>query len=249
MLRDKILRGELAPGTPLREVSWAEALNVSRNTLREALRDLVAEGLIEHRAHHGATVRALNAAEIREIYAIRLTLELRGVTCSAYALSEAMTELVERVEAVQRAALDQDWQQCGTASLEFHRQIVNFIGSPRLNDVFATVAAQARLAFSLAPDARRFQEPWVARDVEICGMLCDGDRVGASRALELYLQESERVVLEAARAQNLPRPSKNLPPAPGSTPVLTNTETNRDETPASSAPRKAAAGLGRRTQE
>ncbi|MFD1198924.1 GntR family transcriptional regulator [Brucella gallinifaecis] len=210
LLRDKILRGELAPGTPLREVVWAESLNVSRNTLREALRDLVAEGLIEHRAHHGATVRALNAAEISEIYAIRMTLELRGITCSAYASQEAMSELVEKVESVQRAALIKDWQQCGTASLEFHQHIVNFIGSPRLNEVFATVAAQARLAFSMAPDARRFQEPWVARDVEICGLLCDGDRAAASNALELYLQESERVVLEAARAQTLPRPNRTL---------------------------------------
>ncbi|WEX74372.1 GntR family transcriptional regulator [Sinorhizobium numidicum] len=212
LLRDKILRGELAPGTPLREVVWAETLNVSRNTLREALRDLVAEGLIEHRAHHGATVRALSAAEISEIYTIRLTLELRGVTCSAYASREAMSELVKRVEAVQRAAIARDWQQCGTASLEFHRQLVSFIGSPRLDALFASVAAQARLAFSLARDARRFQEPWVARDVEICSMLCDGDRAGAARALELYLQESERVLLEAARAHNLPRPSNTLMP-------------------------------------
>lgn len=213
LLRDKILRGELAPGTPLREVIWAEALNVSRNTLREALRDLVAEGLIEHRPHHGATVRALTSAEISEIYTIRLTLELRGVTCSAYASKEAMAELVERVEAVQRAALARDWKQSGTASLEFHRQIVSFIGSPRFDELFASVAAQARLAFSLASDARRFQEPWVARDVEICSMLCDGDRVGASRALELYLQESERVVLEAARSHGLPRPSRTVAPA------------------------------------
>lgn len=212
MLRDKILRGELAPGTHLREVVWAEALDVSRNTLREAMRDLVAEGLVEHRAHHGATVRALNSAEISEIYAIRMTLELRGITCSAYASREAMTELVKRVEAVQRAALDQDWQQSGTASLEFHRQIVSFIGSPRLDDLFASVAAQARLAFSLARDARRFQEPWVTRDVEICSLLCDGNRTGAARALELYLQESERVVLEAARAHDLPRPQSIFTP-------------------------------------
>lgn len=213
LLRDKILRGELAPGTPLREVVWAEALNVSRNTLREALRDLVAEGLVEHRAHHGASVRALTAVEISEIYTIRLTLELRGVVCSAYASREAMTGLVERVDAVQRAAMAGDWQQSGTASLEFHRHIVGFIGSPRLDDLFVSVAAQARLAFSLAHDARRFQEPWVARDVEICAMLCDGNRDGAARALELYLQESERVVLEAARSHDLPRPGMIFVPA------------------------------------
>lgn len=212
-LRGMILRGELAPGAALRETAMAERLGVSRNTLREALRDLVAEGLVEHRPHHGASVKALSAAEIHEIYAIRLTLELRGITCSALADAGAMEGLVARVDALQHAALAGNWQECGTLSLEFHRAIVGFIGSSRLDDLFATVAAQARLAFSLAPDAERFQSPWVARDVELCRLLCAGDREGASRAMELYLIESERAVREAARAHALPRPAQLFPPA------------------------------------
>ncbi|MFP8965653.1 GntR family transcriptional regulator [Pokkaliibacter sp. CJK22405] len=205
-LRELILQGELAPGTALREAAWAERLSVSRNTLREALRDLIAEGLVEHRPHFGATVKALSTDEIQEIYAIRLTLELRGIACSANASESALTQLVAQVDALQQAALNGHWRDCATLSLAFHQQIVGFIGSPRLDDLFATVAAQARLAFASAIDDERFQRPWVARDVELCRLLCEGDRPAASRAMELYLMESERVVMEAARAHNLPRP-------------------------------------------
>ncbi|MDS9469206.1 GntR family transcriptional regulator [Paracoccus sp. MBLB3053] len=163
-LRTVILNGELAPGTFLREVEWAKRLNVSRNTLREAMRDLIAQGLVEHRPHHGVAIRSLMEIEIREIYAIRMTLELRGVCHSAYASVDQMNTLIAQVGAMQEAARIDDWNEVATASLRFHRQIVSFIGSPRLNDLFTSVATQARLAFSYAPDMRRFQEPWIARD-------------------------------------------------------------------------------------
>lgn len=211
-LREDIVHGVLPPGTPLREQHWAERLDVSRNTLREAFRILEAQGLISHRAHHGATVRALTAVEIHEIYAIRMTLELRGVQCSATASKAQIVALVEAANHLQRAALREEWGDVGTLSLAVHRRLVQLIGSPRLDDLFSTVAAQARLAFSLATDVRRFQMPWVMRDVEICSHICDGNRVEAARALELYLLESERLVLEVARARIVPRPEPILSP-------------------------------------
>lgn len=203
-LRDKILRGELAAGARLREVSWAETLNLSRNTLREALRALIAEGLVEHRPHHGVSVKTLGHADIREIYAIRMTLELRGIGCSARASVGAMRALQGHVAAMQDAAGCGDWRAVGSESLAFHRAIVGFIGSPRLDALFASVAAQARLAFSAAADPERFQKPWVARDAGICALLCTGDCAAAARAMEQYLHESEAMVLAAARARALP---------------------------------------------
>lgn len=203
LLRDKILRGELAAGAPVREVVWAEALNLSRNTLREALHALIAEGLVEHRPHHGVTVKTLGASDIREIYAIRMTLELRGIACSARAPVDAMRALQGHVAAMQDAAERGDWRAVGTESLAFHRAIVGFIGSPRLDRLFASVAAQARLAFSAAADAERFQKPWVVRDAGICAQLCAGDCEAAARAMEQYLNDSESMVLAAARARAL----------------------------------------------
>lgn len=211
-LREYIVHGVLPFGAPLREQVWSEKLNVSRNTLREAFRILESQGLIGHRAHHGATVRTLTTQEVREIYAIRTTLELRGVYCSAYAGQGQIEALVEAANQLQHAALRGEWNEVGTLSLAVHRLIVQFIGSPRFDDLFSTIAAQARLAFSFAADVRQFQMPWVMRDVEICTHICDGNRREAYRALEIYLIESEQLILEVIRARTAPRPATIFDP-------------------------------------
>ncbi len=211
-LREDIVKGVLPPGTALREQSLAERLAVSRNTLREAFRILEAQGLIDHRAHHGATVRVLTAADIREIYAIRTTLELRGVHCAAQADLARIDDLVDAANQLQHAALRGEWDHVGTLSLAVHRRIVQLIGSPRLDDLFSTIAAQARLVFSYEHDARAFQMPWIMRDVEICTLICDGKRAEAARALQIYLLESEQRILELIRARSIRRPEAIFDP-------------------------------------
>ena len=211
-LREEIVKGVLPPGTPLREQSLTLRLAVSRNTLREAFRTLEVQGLIDHRANHGATVRRLTAADVREIYAIRTTLELRGVYCAAQADLARIDALVEAAYQLQRAALGGKWDHVGTLSLAVHRRIVQMIGSPRLDDLFSTIAAQARLTFSYERDARVFQLPWVMRDVEICTLICDGKRAEAARALQIYLLESERRILEIIRARTVCRPDAIFDP-------------------------------------
>jgi DNA-binding GntR family transcriptional regulator len=211
-LREDIVQGVLAPGAPLREQVWSEKLNVSRNTLREAFRIVESQGLIDHRAHFGATVRTFTTLDVREIYAIRSTLELRGIYCSAHASNSQIEGLVEAANQLQHAARRGEWNDVGTLSLGVHRRIVQFIGSSRFDDLFSTIAAQARLAFSMADDMRQFQMPWVMRDVEICTHICDGDRQAAHRALEIYLIESEQLILELIRSRTVTRPTAIFDP-------------------------------------
>lgn len=212
-LREEIVMGVLPPGTPLREQHLSERLAVSRNTLREAFRTLEAQGLIDHRLNHGATVRTITAEDVHEIYAIRTTLELRGVYCAAQADPQRIVELVEAADQLQRAAVGGEWDHVGTLSLSVHRRIVQLIGSPRLNDLFSTIAAQARLVFSYDLDARAFQSPWVMRDVNICTLICEGKRTEAARELQIYLIESEQRILEMIRARTNPRPQMIFDPA------------------------------------
>ncbi|MGJ9412698.1 GntR family transcriptional regulator [Aeromicrobium sp. CF4.19] len=74
-LRAAILDGELPGGTRLLQSEIGERLGVSTTPVREALRDLVTEGLVFFDAHRGAVVRALQLDEVREIYELRMTLE------------------------------------------------------------------------------------------------------------------------------------------------------------------------------
>ncbi len=74
-LRRAILEAQLPPGERLVETSLAEQLGVSRGPLREAIRQLVEEGLVDQTPFRGAVVRSLSVEDIKEIYSFRLLLE------------------------------------------------------------------------------------------------------------------------------------------------------------------------------
>lgn len=74
-VRDRILSGELAPGSVLAQYQLAESLAMSITPLREALRRLKGEGLVELDVHRDARVAPLHAKEARELFEIRLSLD------------------------------------------------------------------------------------------------------------------------------------------------------------------------------
>ena len=78
VLRDRILDGDLTPGTPLRETDLAQAYAVSRHTLRAALRELAVEGLVRIEPNRGASVARLDEADIQGLYELRAALELEA---------------------------------------------------------------------------------------------------------------------------------------------------------------------------
>lgn len=74
-LRRDIIENVLAPGDALVQEELAQRYGVSRNPVREALRMLLADGLVEMRSGEGATVRRLNAHDVTELYDLRLAIE------------------------------------------------------------------------------------------------------------------------------------------------------------------------------
>ena len=96
-LREKILSGELEPGHRLVEGRIAEDLGVSRVPVREALRALGAEGLVEIRPRLGAVVASLEASAAREMIQIRATLEGLNARLAA---EHRTPELIAKIEQV-----------------------------------------------------------------------------------------------------------------------------------------------------
>jgi DNA-binding GntR family transcriptional regulator len=82
-LREDILAGRLEPGSRLIESALTARFAVSRGPVREALRRLSADGLIEHRPHRGAVVRRLTEREIRELFLIRIEIEALAARLAA----------------------------------------------------------------------------------------------------------------------------------------------------------------------
>jgi DNA-binding GntR family transcriptional regulator len=194
-LRHEIVDGHRLPGERLRDQPLAESFEVSRNTVRDALRQLSREGLVVNRRHAGSVVRRLGASDVRELYVIRRLVECSAVRSSdgahesgiAAVAAAAATSLVKR----QRGA------EVGTASFAFHQAIVGLVNSPQLDAFFENVLLQLRLSFAVIEDQESFQAQWIARDWGIADHVLAGRRDQAETELRAYLDDSEAMVLKA----------------------------------------------------
>lgn len=107
-LRAAIISGEYPAGSPIRQEELAERFDVSRMPVREAMRLLEAEGLVEQRPHRGAVVAELDAADALELFEVRAALEALGVRRSFPRLSgEQVTAIKKAHTALQGARPDQ----------------------------------------------------------------------------------------------------------------------------------------------
>lgn len=149
MLRNAILHGEVGPGMPLREMQLAEAIGVSRNTMREALRILAREGIINQDRHHIATVVTLHSHDVREIYGARLILESGAVRVLEREGSKpdlsALRDDCDRLTAFR----DEDpWMNVIDADRDFHVHLVGLANNPRLSHLYGQLESEIRLCLA-----------------------------------------------------------------------------------------------------
>lgn len=129
-LRRAILSGEIAGGTRLVQAELAEMLQVSTTPVREALRDLAAEGLIRLDAHRGGVVHEATNEELIEIYDIRKILEPAAMRLAVPKITD---DVIDRVQALhEEVVVDPDAFEFVDYNREFHLSIYDAAGSPRL---------------------------------------------------------------------------------------------------------------------
>lgn len=132
-IRAALLAGEHEPGARLMEEDLAEALGVSRTPVREALRRLAAEGLVEFVANRGAQVVAWSEQDLREIYGLRALLEGQAARMAADRIdATGVARLRALVTAMDRAARAGDRVAVSEANAEFHRAVWDIAGNRRL---------------------------------------------------------------------------------------------------------------------
>lgn len=204
ILRRRITEGELNPGTRLSEQALGETLAVSRNTLREAFRLLTHEGLLVHRPHRGVFVPELGADDFVDLYRLRRTIECDVIRTIGHVSGERLRPLLAEVDVAEHAATRNDWREVGIANMRFHQQLVGLAGSPRMSEVTARLFAELRLAIHIVGSPKEMQEPYIARNRLIVGLLSAGDTEGAVIELQHYLRDSEAQLLAAYRATRTP---------------------------------------------
>jgi DNA-binding GntR family transcriptional regulator len=134
-VRTAILDGELAPGAVMSQVALAEELGISRTPLREALRMLQSERLVEAEPNRRVRVAPMSPADLEELYVVRVTLEAEALRLSVPRLTpEDLARLEGSMAEMAHYAEAKDYRRWGGPHRQFHRALTAHAGG-RVNDM------------------------------------------------------------------------------------------------------------------
>ena len=199
-VRRMIVSGELLPGHPVRQEHMAERLGVSRLPVREALRQLAADGLVSHVHNVGYTVTRLSREAFGQIYTMRQLLEAEVIRDLPRASREQLAAVIARNDAVAEAGDRLDLLEMRTRNQEFHFAIFRL--SPRTLIVdeierLWNLAAPYHAMYLYSADGRRTV---LAEHAEMIGALRKGDNAGLAALMEQHRHGSETYLFAGAVA-------------------------------------------------
>lgn len=193
-LSERIFAGAYAPGTPLRESELALRYEVSRHVIREVLRTLAADGLVDYASFRGARVPVLTEADARDIYRARRMVESGPEAMSALPDRKAIARIHREFSAAVKAA---DFARAFELDVAFHTEILAASGSPRASAWLAGLLQALRLAHLVAPSFNRQAFiASVAQHGAIVEAIEAGDAEGARQAMKRHLDAAEASLIE-----------------------------------------------------
>ncbi|MFL9876298.1 GntR family transcriptional regulator [Paraburkholderia megapolitana] len=197
-LRERILRGELAPGTQLRQDRIAEEFGTSHIPVREAFIQLEARGFVTIVPNRGAFVSSMTRDEAEELQAMRVALEL-------LALDAALDAFTAADVATARAALDQDAHatevdQWSKDNWAFHRAIYAPSDKRHLMEALESLWQKADRYLRLVWQLAAYQDTSFAEHTRILAAVEAKDRRLAKRLTKEHITDAGVVMIEALHA-------------------------------------------------
>ena len=133
VLKHAIITGEIPAGERIVETDYADRLHISRTPLREAMRKLERDGLVEYVLRRGVVVRAFTIADVEEIYTIRNALEMLTLPAIiANATEEDIASLRTQLHEMDDLMAAKDYDALSPVTRAFHRQLTAICGQNRI---------------------------------------------------------------------------------------------------------------------
>lgn len=223
-VRERLRAGELAPGARVTEQQLAEELNLSRTPVREALRLLVADGMLRFRPNFGTFVAAWSESEIREIFDLRVLLESEVASLAAQrASAQQIVELIriqDEIDEHQVTNCTLGREGLSTLNRAFHEVISAAGGSARLtsslaNAIETPIVLQTFKRYSPMQLQRSF-----SHHRELIDAISAKDAQWARAVMVCHIRAAEFVMLSALSKEGaLPfgDAPRTLPPGDAST--------------------------------
>jgi DNA-binding GntR family transcriptional regulator len=198
-LRRAITTGQLQPGTHLVETELSEALQISRGTLREAMRQLQQEGLISAGARGRLSVRHLDAKEIKDIFDVRAALESLAARTLATRpdRTSAVAELRKAVADMERWAAS-NLEDRIEADLKFHRTMCHLSGNETLLHQWSSLEGSIRMSIMFAGVDRALKNMDAKRHSDIVDAIESGDADRAAATVRDHMACAATVLVDGA---------------------------------------------------
>lgn len=151
VLREAIIRGEMNPGERIVETVLAGELNMSQAPVREALRRLEEEGLVENRPRRGSFVAKIDAKDLQEIMAVRAVLEgLAAREVAEHGIVECMDALQDLMDGMRQDAANSDLKALTAKDYEYHDVLCRLCQNRTLYRHWSIIHARIRFYLNFA---------------------------------------------------------------------------------------------------
>lgn len=197
-LREDIIGGRLARGTPLLQDKLAADFRTSITPVREAMRELESEGYLVSAPHLGMTVAPLLGEDLEEAYRLRILLESEAIRKAVAVLTDVDIQALQRISSEMRQAVrKRQHVEARVLNHRFHSYVYT-LGqrlAPRLINIL-----WARFPFEIIYRDKRRLYPATSEHDEIVAALRERDARAATRALRQHIDEGWRRYLEQSHA-------------------------------------------------
>ncbi|MNX29069.1 putative HTH-type transcriptional regulator YdfH [compost metagenome] len=191
-LRDRILSGAIPPGSALRQELFAEELGVSRLPVREAIRQLSAEGLIDMIPHRGAYVSMLSRTEVQEFFDIRMRLEPWLFRVAVHQKDDGDLDRAEQVVAQMDTAEPEQW---GRLNCQLHELLYRSAQRPAALGMIRALHEKSERYFRFQIVNAPIRQQAHDEHMELIALARQGQPEKAEAALERHIAQAADQIL------------------------------------------------------
>ena len=200
-LRHEILSGHITPGSRLVEADLADALGLSRGTVRAAFKDLATDGLIVPAATRGYEVASFTADDVWEIYTLRNAYESMAAHIVATTITEEKAQAITAAfDALKAVVESHDKADIFEHDGKLHGTILALTGHTRLQESYRTLSRQIRFFYVLCNEFMTFDD-YVSSHVDLVDAITSGDAPRAAAIAADHNTADGQAVVEKLRAQ------------------------------------------------
>lgn len=201
-LRQAILTGDFLPGERLMEVTLAKRLGVSRTPVREAIRKLELEGLVDMIPRKGAAVARITVSDLKDVLEVRCHLEefAASIACDRIT-EEEKAQLTVALKAFEQAIEDKDLRLIAQRDVEFHDVIFRATKNKRLLQIINNLREQIyRYRIEYIKDFG-YHETLVKEHKEILDAIFSGNKEAAEKIMRTHIYNQEIIVIKNLKKQ------------------------------------------------